>query len=477
MKPLYLFIFIATNFVYSNVKAQCNFFDDYTTSTGWTQVSSEVEIINGKVHFINGAKCREFQKRLHKPLGRTIDENDCWEVKFEFKPSSVGSKNNLPYSGHVILGLTAGTNSFNCDCPDPPCTGRKKGNQDGFLLNYSAQNPPNGDLFFHIIARDSINLHPSQRIIANSLGATYFITLAKAQKNQVQLSVYSDSGYTNHLPGSPVMLTYPGNIDGLTHVQHGNTINGELRRELTGTLDNVCIKWHDPMPSRASLSLPKDTQICAGDSIVLNAGMGSQLNYLWSTGSMDSIISINKAGKYYVRISNGCLEISDTIEVIGKPALTNQLEDITFCNDEAAFLSYRASDVSLLWSTGETSSTIYPTQNGLYWVEVTNVCDTIYEEAFVDFKNCTCDISLPNVFTPNNDGTNDYFKALEISTECVINLSIFNRWGMLVFETTNIDFEWDGGDVADGVYFWVVDYTNSKGSSHSKKKGTVTIIR
>lgn len=477
MKTRCLFVFIVFNLFFEGATAQCSFGEDYNTPTGWTQIGSEVEILNGKVHFINGAKCREFQKRLQKPLGKTLNESDCWEAKFEFTPTSVGTKNNLPYTGHVLLGLTAGTNSFHFDCHDPPCTGHNKNTQDGILIIFAAQNPPTGDLFFFINAKDSLTENRSQRINSLPLGTTHYVKVKKAQNNIITLGVFSDSSFTNHLPGSPVTLNYSGNVEGLTYAQHGNTIQGESRRQLTGTLDNLCIKWFDPIPAGSNLKLPKDTLICAGDSIVLNAGIGANFSYLWSTGDTDSIITVAEEGVYHLTVSNGCEEFFDTIDVVVTPKLFNQLEDATFCHNEKAFLSYVTSDASLLWNTGETSSTIYPTQTGLYFVAVSYQCDTIYDEAFVEFKDCQCDITLPNIFTPNNDGHNDYFKPVSISTECVINLTIFNRWGRLVFETTDVDFRWDGGDVADGVYFWIVNYTDSEGSSYPGKKGTVTIVR
>ncbi|HOK37361.1 MAG TPA: gliding motility-associated C-terminal domain-containing protein [Bacteroidales bacterium] len=77
--------------------------------------------------------------------------------------------------------------------------------------------------------------------------------------------------------------------------------------------------------------------------------------------------------------------------------------------------------------------------------------------------NCTF-YRLPNVFTPNNDGINDYFRPIEPYYFVTrINIQIFNRWGLLMYETTNPDIIWDGRDfktgkkVSDGVYFYVCD--------------------
>ncbi|MEM9023099.1 MAG: gliding motility-associated C-terminal domain-containing protein, partial [Bacteroidota bacterium] len=68
--------------------------------------------------------------------------------------------------------------------------------------------------------------------------------------------------------------------------------------------------------------------------------------------------------------------------------------------------------------------------------------------------------NLPNVFTPGGDGYNDLFVPFPYRFVESIDLKVFNRWGELVFETTNPDIEWDGKhlrsnkQLSDGVYFY-----------------------
>jgi len=69
---------------------------------------------------------------------------------------------------------------------------------------------------------------------------------------------------------------------------------------------------------------------------------------------------------------------------------------------------------------------------------------------------------LPNVFSPNGDGINDFFIPLPYKFVESIDLKIFNRWGVLMFETTDPDINWNGhssptGDISpDGVYYYTV---------------------
>jgi gliding motility-associated-like protein len=109
-----------------------------------------------------------------------------------------------------------------------------------------------------------------------------------------------------------------------------------------------------------------------------------------------------------------------------------------------------------------------------------------------DRSNIVCvDISicgsyrLPNVFTPNNDDINDRFKAFSFTSVERINLTIFNRWGRIVYESNDPGFEWDGKnmnnnrDCADGVYFYVCDVFEIQLEGLTKRTitGSVTIIR
>jgi len=73
-------------------------------------------------------------------------------------------------------------------------------------------------------------------------------------------------------------------------------------------------------------------------------------------------------------------------------------------------------------------------------------------------------VFVPNVFTPNGDGANDFFKVVRdddktkiISDEYLrLELVVFNRWGRKIFSSDNYKSDWDGGNAPDGVYFYVL---------------------
>ena len=85
-----------------------------------------------------------------------------------------------------------------------------------------------------------------------------------------------------------------------------------------------------------------------------------------------------------------------------------------------------------------------------------------------------------NVFTPNDDGVNDYF-SFETYGMVSLNAAIYNRWGDKVYEMTHPSQEWDGvslngQDVPEGTYFYVLEAVGHDGSLYSEK-GSVTLYR
>ena len=82
-----------------------------------------------------------------------------------------------------------------------------------------------------------------------------------------------------------------------------------------------------------------------------------------------------------------------------------------------------------------------------------------------------CQLEVPNVFTPNDDGNNDYFQLIGYEGIKTIQCTIFNRWGNTIQFYNTPDFKWDGKDqkgqeVSDGTFFYTINYENFAGESH-----------
>lgn len=103
--------------------------------------------------------------------------------------------------------------------------------------------------------------------------------------------------------------------------------------------------------------------------------------------------------------------------------------------------------------------------------------DTIYQTVKVQEGT-----TIPNVFTPNNDGVNDIF-FVRNSDVTEYSLSIYNRWGILVFQTTSPQVKWDGNTISgqpatSGTYYWVLSAKYGSGNEYQgEKKGYVELVR
>lgn len=89
------------------------------------------------------------------------------------------------------------------------------------------------------------------------------------------------------------------------------------------------------------------------------------------------------------------------------------------------------------------------------------------------------DLYIPNAFTPNGDNKNDYFSVVAYNID-QFKINIFNRWGRIIYSSTDSQFKWDGTfngtDVIDGVYVYTVEAEGLYGARFNLN-GTVTVIK
>lgn len=90
------------------------------------------------------------------------------------------------------------------------------------------------------------------------------------------------------------------------------------------------------------------------------------------------------------------------------------------------------------------------------------------------------DIYIPNAFTPNNDGTNDFFKVAPSALFNNVSMQVYGRWGNMVYAARGNNIRWDGrhkgAEQPAGVYIYFLTYTDATGIQKSRK-GTLTLIR
>ena len=237
-----------------------------------------------------------------------------------------------------------------------------------------------------------------------------------------------------------------------------------------------------------------DTIICEGEILNLNVeNFGA--TYLWQDGSTLPTYDVAQAGAYFVDVTSGGCSDTDTIIVDIEPPLEaiSLPSDTTFCNETTITVTaYQPNATNYLWEgfsayygqndPADTSFII--TLDGLYTVTVSNGCQSIELTMEVFTEDCGCYPYIPNAFTPNNDGNNDIFR---IYSNCQIDnyrLTIYDRWGSLLFQSNDIGEGWNGefqGNILpNGVYVYVLEYSASRENStleNRQASGSITIIR
>lgn len=227
------------------------------------------------------------------------------------------------------------------------------------------------------------------------------------------------------------------------------------------------------------VNLGRDTLLCDNAILLLDAkNPGS--SYLWQDNSLNETFTANKAGTYSVKVmKNGCSS-ADTIQIIHKyKPLFNLGKQTFYCPGLQLTLNPGFTDASYTWQDGSVEPLYAVKHSGLYYATATNDCGIFSDSILV--KNGNCHIYVPQAFSPNNDGLNDIFKALEVESVREFNMKIFSRWGDMLFETNDKYKGWDGTNRGTAVpgdsYIYLITY-KEQGSNESRLlKGVVTLIR
>lgn len=255
--------------------------------------------------------------------------------------------------------------------------------------------------------------------------------------------------------------------------------NYRLVGTLDGCKDSIQIPFVvNPLPVIMIDAQPPSG--CEAFSTVISASSTPSASvYNWNLGNGTTSTQANpsvtyaNAGQYSVSLTiidvNQCtnnINYPDLITVYPKPVVdyTMSSQEVYIQQEVVFTSSYTESGAQYVWSFGDgdvanvnTSVVMhgYPNSN-LY-----NVVHTVITE-FGCTNSTTHEISvivkidIPNIFTPNADGYNDLFVIEGLQYVENASIKIYNRWGRKVYESDSYKGNWDGGDFASGVYFYVL---------------------
>ncbi len=241
-----------------------------------------------------------------------------------------------------------------------------------------------------------------------------------------------------------------------------------------------------------SINGPDTVPICEGQVASVSATHDAS-SILWDNNAAANLTTYTTQGIKTVTVSNGGCPATDDVyvKVIQYPVSTldKSMVGKLICFEELDTVLYleahTSSQYTYLWSTGETTNRIEPVDEGTYSVTITAEGQCPTPDVITLTGYCPWALNGPNAFTPglNPDGLNDVFYAYGhniISFE----MTVFDRWGMKVFETDDINKGWDGSYfnniVQMDVYVWKANFTvkNTLGTEDDySRTGTVTVVR
>jgi gliding motility-associated-like protein len=232
--------------------------------------------------------------------------------------------------------------------------------------------------------------------------------------------------------------------------------------------------------------------ICAGGSIILTAYGGT--SYLWSTGDTTQSISVIPAGQTTYTATafvGSCSGKPDSITV-----------DVFFDYPDASFIPTPDSGFAPLtvyfqnttiggyryeWNFG-TGRPIVTDENPTFTFPyageftVMMIAYSYYDcpdTAYYTIITENVSLFIPSAFSPNGDGFNDNWLVKDYGIRD-LHVMIFSRWGILIYESFDPDFRWDGtyngAPVPEGVYVYVIE-ARGEDQREYQEKGTITLMR
>ena len=267
------------------------------------------------------------------------------------------------------------------------------------------------------------------------------------------------------------------------------TIEGQYKLEATNDLgctyrDSLYLSFvENPV-----FSLGEDIQLCDGGLVNIEPDYAPlQAIFEWNNGEDKQQISPTSSGTYILTITDATThcEATDSIEVLfaNPPVFDFRTSEEDFCPGLGLLieaLDYNPIPLSFYWPDGSLGNHFEVPEAGTYKLIASDgACeDSLLIE--IPLGLCLVDIYIPNAFSPNDDGRNDFFRPLGPNIE-TLDLTIYNRWGGMIYQGSGDNSQWDGekgGEpLAAGIYIYQLEYLNKLSLKKEKVSGEVMLVR
>lgn len=277
--------------------------------------------------------------------------------------------------------------------------------------------------------------------------------------------------------------------------ENGLSINALLDGNYyySASMDGFCPIYSDTISVDLEVSLAIETiasmdTACVGDTVQI-VPTGNFVSYTWNGGITADTLTVTNSGIFVVTGHLVSCDTTDTVSVYFSPyPIADAGRDFySDCEDNTWLYGISTGD-STYWEVdnlvvafGDTALIPTPTRTSdLILVSYLNQCES---RDTVNMKVDCVYIYAPTAITPDGDGLNDVFRVYTNGLTQYV-LRIFNRYGQLVWETSDPEDVWTGGApdyyLPNGVYTWQIealDYNQQEALGKKRNKGSILVIR
>lgn len=269
----------------------------------------------------------------------------------------------------------------------------------------------------------------------------------------------------------------------------------------------------DPIPDATIKPFNFPVETCNGTPFTFTGPNGTGYSYVWTRsgaviGTSQSVtVNPPTSGWYYLAVTSsfGCTKVDSIFLTVNPlPVITLSDKNVTISKgwnkQVTAVVTGPNPTFTYLWTAKDTSSRATISNNSIPNPILTppnNVLSYYFVVTVTDQKGCVqrdtvfftmledYNLKPTNLITPNGDNMNDYFFIENIETYDDVEVTIFNRWGNVVYQTKNYaaapwngTYQNTGGELPDGTYYYIIRTGHNMADGKELiYKGNVTILR
>lgn len=358
---------------------------------------------------------------------------------------------------------------------------------DNAILNWQINAAPPVNCEFNLVNESSTGYDYRAEYIINA-GTT--VNLGDLLGNDTILCVGDSYTLSLQIP-TATYLWQDGSMNPAYTVTQPGLYYATVNQNGCSSTDSVDIQFVEPLV----VNLGNDTTLCG--SLLLEVD-DSGFDMIWSTNETSGTIEVIESGTYFVTVFTPCGSVTEsiTVSIISQPnaQFLTRSHPTELIDPEVQFVNQSAGANSYEWHFGDgavstdenpvhsyDTSGIYLTMLVAYGAPGFGCNDTSYLYVEVDGL---CTFYVPNAFTPDSDGLNDFWGPEGLSCNySSYELEIYDRWGGLIWWTENPNKWWDGNNkksnmrLKQGLYVYQFRLDRTGAFDSKVINGTVTLYR